>query len=84
MAAIGVGGEIRLKPTQVRSFSLGGVRFTDWIIYKMPGNTAQEAEDFDGLIGYDFLKYFNVVFDYGDSLIYLEPNQLFKRSSTRD
>ena len=50
----------------------------------MPGNTAQEAEDFDGLIGYDFLKYFNVVFDYGDSLIYLEPNQLFKRSSTRD
>ena len=81
MYAVGVGGTVHLKPTQVEFLSLGGVRFDDWVVYVMPGNTAQEEEDYDGLIGYDFLRYFSVVFDYRNSLIYLEPNALFSRSS---
>ena len=44
---------------------------------------AGRREDYDGLIGYDFLRYFNVVFDYRDSLIYLEPNATFKRNASR-
>lgn len=81
--ATGVGGEVQLKPTQVKVLSLGGVRFERWLVYAMPGDVAQEDEDYDGLIGYDFLKYFNVVFDYRNSVIFLEPNATFKRNVTR-
>jgi hypothetical protein len=82
MSAQGVGGTISLKPTQVASFQLAGVDFRDWVVYTMTNDYAQEAEDYDGLIGYDFLKYFTVVFDYRDSMIFLEPNQLFRENST--
>jgi hypothetical protein len=84
MEAQGVGGAISIVPKEVRSFNVGGVNFNDFIIYTMPGAGATyENEDYDGIIGYDFLKYFNLVFDYRDSMIYLEPNNLYKRSVTR-
>jgi hypothetical protein len=83
MKAVGVGGETRLQPTELKSFSVGGVYFTDWIVYMMPDNSAQEAEDYDGLIGYDFLRYFSLVFDYQNSMIYLEPNNLFRSNVTK-
>jgi hypothetical protein len=83
MYSEGVGGETRLKPTQVGVFQIGGVRFEDWMVYTMPDNQVQQAEDFDGLIGYDFLRYFTVVFDYADSMIYLEPNDTFRRNATK-
>ena len=83
MYSEGVGGETRLKPTEVGVFQIGGVRFEDWMVYTMPENTVQQDEDFDGLIGYDFLRYFTVVFDYADEQIYLEPNDLFRRSATK-
>jgi hypothetical protein len=82
MYASGVGGNVSLKATEIRSFNFAGVNFTDWILYVQQGN-GLDYEDYDGLIGYDFLKYFSVVFDYRNSVIYLEPNDTFRRSTSR-
>ena len=79
--ALGVGGAISLKPAEVNSFRLGSVSFDQPIVYVENGDPG--SDDYDGLIGYDFLQYFNIVFDYADGLIFLEPNHLFKGISTK-
>ena len=82
MGAQGVGATMDIKPTQVRSFNLGGVVFRNYVIFKMSGGIAED-EDYDGLIGYDFLHYFSVVFDYANSIIYLEPNDAFRQDRVK-
>jgi len=77
--AEGVGGYIKLKPTQVAAFTVGGITFKDWLVNVLVNDYAQEAEDYDGLVGYDFLRYFTVVFDYADSQIYLEPSDAARK-----
>lgn len=79
----GVGGIVETKPTQVKNFQLGGVNFREWLIFQTTANHAFEGEDTDGLVGYDFLKYFTVYLDYHDAHVYLVPNDLFKHNSTR-
>jgi predicted aspartyl protease len=79
MSFQGVGGNIKIRPVQVKSVHVGGVSFTDWLMFVSTGNRAFEGEDMDGILGYDFLKYFTVYFDYPDSHIYLMPNSLAKR-----
>jgi hypothetical protein len=75
----GVGGEIHVRATEVKSLSVSGATFNDWIMftqlsdYKNPGR-----DEFDGLIGYDFLKYFTVYLDYPQNQVFLEPNSLTK------
>ncbi|HXW77030.1 MAG TPA: aspartyl protease family protein [Candidatus Eremiobacteraceae bacterium] len=81
MEAEGVGGSVAIKPTQVKVFNVGGVSFDEWIVY-VEDSASLAGEDYDGLIGYDFLKYFSLVFDYRDSFIYLEPNATFRRNVT--
>ncbi len=78
MSFQGVGGTIQIKPVQVKSLRVGGVTFTEWLMFQSTGNRAFEGEDMDGILGYDFLKYFTVYFDYPDSHIYLLPNNLAK------
>lgn len=80
MSARGVGGTVPLIPTQVSRFQIGGVSFTNWLMYTLDAKNIG-GEDYDGLVGYDFLRFFNVVFDYADSVIYLEPNDTFRRST---
>jgi hypothetical protein len=78
MTAEGVGGEFFIAPTQVRAFNVGGVNFSEWLMFETNG--LFDDDFYDGLIGYDFLRYFDVVFDHRDSMIYLEPNKLFKQA----
>ena len=37
-----------------------------------------ELEDYDGLIGQDFLRNFDVYLDYPHSTVYLVPNDRFR------
>ncbi|MDQ6780377.1 MAG: aspartyl protease family protein [Candidatus Eremiobacteraeota bacterium] len=77
----GVGGELRLKAIEVKSFALGGINFQDWLMYQTVENPGFESEDNDGLIGYDLLRYFTLYLDYHDSRVYLQPNDLLKHNS---
>ncbi|PZR64522.1 MAG: hypothetical protein DLM53_00005 [Candidatus Eremiobacter antarcticus] len=79
MSAQGVGGLIKITPIQVKVLRVGGVTLSDWLMFQSSANRAFEGEDIDGVLGYDFLKYFTVYLDYADSHIYLTPNSLAKR-----
>ena len=74
VTAQGVGGLFSLQPVTIKRFVVGDV-FDDFQAYDV-AQSAQEfqGEDDDGLLGYQFLRYFNVFFDYKDSVMILQPN----------
>jgi hypothetical protein len=78
----GVGGEMPVRATEVDAMTVSGVTFNDWIMFV---NIEEEgaAGDSDGLIGYDFLKYFTVYLDYPQNQIFLAPNGLAKNKLGR-
>jgi hypothetical protein len=76
--ASGVGGGLSLIPTQVKAFHFAGVGFQHFLVFKVRNAPAFEGEDSDGLIGYEFLKYFDVYFDYEHSLLMLQPNKVLR------
>lgn len=77
--ASGVGGELRIKPVQLKLFSFANTGFTNFIVYRVENAPSFEGEDADGLIGYAFLRYFDLYFDYGNGRLLLVPNELYKR-----
>lgn len=68
-----------VQSTQLQSFVFGGVRFNDFTVYAVADNSFYEGIDADGVIGYNFLRYFNVFFDYPHHQVYLEQNADFRR-----
>ena len=70
----------KIKATQLKALDFGGVQFSEWTAYEATDTQDLEGADLDGIIGCDFLRYFNVFFDYAQQAIYLEPNDTFKRS----
>jgi hypothetical protein len=72
----GVGGEVRLRPMIASAFHFADVGFDDFEVFEAVALSDFQGEDNDGLIGYEFLQYFNVYFDYKDSMLLFEPNSL--------
>ena len=76
VTAEGVGGIFQLQPATVKHF-VAGASLDDFRVYDIVDSVADfQGEDQNGLIGYQFLRYFDVYFDYKDSLILLQPNPL--------
>lgn len=73
----GVGGKIQVRPVQVASLGFGSIRLPDWLFYVSRDAAAFEGDDYDGLIGQDVLRNFDVYFDYAQTTIYLVPNQRY-------
>lgn len=69
--------------TQIRDFPLRGVDFQQYVAFYTRSARAFEGENVDGLIGYEFLRSFDVYFDYGRARVYLEPNALLKKVSRK-
>lgn len=76
ISASGVGGRIDLRPVQVDAFYFGTIRFSNWLVNLTVRENPFGTEDFDGLIGYTFLRFFNLYFDYDHSRIILQRNGL--------
>jgi len=70
----GVGGEILLVPTELRSFTFGGQRFEYFQAFVTQSARAFESEDEDGLIGSPTLQHFTVYLDYQHQRIDLVRN----------
>lgn len=66
--------------TQLKTLNFGGTQFQEWLAYEASDSQDLEGLDVDGIIGCDFLQYFNVFFDYGHHAVYLEPNDAYKRA----
>jgi hypothetical protein len=74
---LGVGGKVEVRPVQVSSLGIGSITLPDWLFDVSRNAPSFEAEDYDGLIGQDVLRNFDVYFDYSRSIMYLVPNDRF-------
>jgi predicted aspartyl protease len=72
----GIGGDIQVRATEVKTMTVSGIPFSDWIMFT--DLNKQRLGDDAGLIGYDFLKYFTVYLDYPQNQVFLLPNSLMK------
>jgi hypothetical protein len=75
---MGVGGEINYRPLELGPFSVAGVTFPTWLFEATYNAASFEDEDFDGLIGQDLLRYFDVYIDYAHEKVYFVPNQRYR------
>lgn len=67
------GGTFTARATEVKNLTVSGVSLDEWLMLMDPTD-AFELNNDDGLIGYDFLKFFTVFLDYPHSQVFLLPN----------
>jgi len=72
--AQGVGGQVLLVPTEIRSLRFAGAQFQYVQVYVTHAARALEREDEDGLIGAPTLQSFVVYFDYARQRVELIRN----------
>ncbi len=70
----GVGGRVAFRMLQLGPFEVAGVTFPTWLFSATYDAASFEGEDYDGLIGQDVLRYFDVYFDYAHQRVYFVPN----------
>jgi hypothetical protein len=75
----GVGGSVDYRPLQAGPLALGAWSFPKWLFYVTQNAPAFEFEDYDGLIGQDLLRNFDLYLDYAHSKLYLVPNDRFRQ-----
>jgi Aspartyl protease/PDZ domain len=77
-AAGGVGGKIAIQTTVIREFKLGPYRFTDVPVYVFDDLCNVTTYPYGaGIIGNGLLRRFNIILNYGNKEIFLEPNSHF-------
>jgi hypothetical protein len=74
-------GEIRQNPYAVSHVTLGTVGIREWTVWKPDDKSCFAPAGIDGLIGYDFLRLFNVYIDYPNNRVILEPNTLYEAAT---
>lgn len=74
----GVGGTVKYRPLQVGPLTLGGIVFPKWLFSGTHDAPSFEGDDFDGLVGQDVLRNFDVYLDYAHEKIWLVPNDRYK------
>lgn len=75
----GVGGTVAYRPLQAGPFQFGSFAFPKWLFYVTQNAASFEFEDYDGLIGQDVLRNFDVYLDYPHAKMYLVPNNRFRQ-----
>jgi predicted aspartyl protease len=75
----GVGGKVQVRPVQVSSLALGSLNLPNWLFYVSQDAASFEGDDYDGLIGQDVLRNFDLYFDYARAMMYLVPNDRYRQ-----
>lgn len=76
---LGVGGKVEVKPVQVSSLGIGSIVLPNWLFHISQNAPSFEGDDYDGLIGQDVLRNFDVYFDYSRTTMYLLPNERYRQ-----
>ena len=66
---VGVGGDIPVKPYQLKAVRFGTVTFHDFVAYALTNRAAYD-DGTDGVVGQKFLHLFDVYLDYAKSKAY--------------
>jgi predicted aspartyl protease len=80
VSAAGVGGTFRILPVQLKSFVFAHVHFLNFVIWRVEAAPSFEGEDADGLIGWEFLHYYDLYFDYRNGRLLLVKNEWLKKN----
>jgi hypothetical protein len=75
----GVGGTVDYRPLEVGPLVVSGWSFPKWLFEVTQDAPSFELEDYDGIIGQDLLRNFDVYLDYPHDRIYLIPNDRFQQ-----
>ena len=75
----GVGGKVQVRPVQVSALSIGTIRLPDWLFEVSQNAPSFEGDDYDGLIGQDVLRNFDVYLDYAHQVLYSAPNERYRQ-----
>jgi hypothetical protein len=73
----GLSGDIYGEFGRVSSVRIGSHRLKNVLTAFPPAEVRSKQKGADGIIGSDFLRRFNVIFDYNRSRMYVKPNQNF-------
>ncbi len=77
------GGNIETRAYQLKEVHIGSTVFRDFVAYSLQSRQAYDASGFDGTIGPEFLRFFDVYFDYSESKVYLIFNSDAKPSKVK-
>ena len=76
--AYGVSGGIDIRTARINKITIGDYSLENVLAtFTESGFTGMPDEKFDGLLGIEILKRFDLIIDYLNKQIYLEPNSLF-------
>jgi hypothetical protein len=70
---------ITVTHTQVASLGGGRAALGRWLFSAVKYAPAFEGEDYDGLIGQDVLRNFDLYFDYPQSKVFFVPNDRYRQ-----
>lgn len=74
----GVGGDIKATHLQVPALTFGTAKFSKMLFTVSHNAAAFESEDFDGLLGQDVLRNFDLYLDYAHLRVCLVPNSRYR------
>ncbi len=72
-------GSVDFRPVQVGPLSFSTWTFPKWLFSLTQNAPSFESEDYDGLIGQDVLRNFDVWLDYPHQCVYFRPNDRFRQ-----
>ena len=75
-------GMYRVAPTQLKSLIFGPTRFGE-VMAMEPEHAERFEGDYDGLIGYQVLQFYDVYFDYADRRVIVAPNATLLRRARK-
>jgi hypothetical protein len=79
----GAPARMPLTAVDVADFTFAGVDFRHFLAYRAAPSQDDRNADADGLIGYRFLRYYDVYFDYPGARLVMLPNDLVPEAGQR-
>ncbi|MHB8433319.1 MAG: aspartyl protease family protein [Candidatus Tyrphobacter sp.] len=70
----GVGGRIQYRPVQLGPLTVASWTFSRWLFYMTLDPSSFEIQDYDGILGQDLLRYYDLYLDYPHRRILFAPN----------
>jgi hypothetical protein len=72
-----VGGEVSYRPIELGPLTVAPWTYEKWLFFLTQDASKFELDDYDGILGQDLLRYYDLYLDYPHSRILLVPNSRY-------